>query len=591
MALKLGPRNILHPSDACYAETIQRLLDEVGSDFSDEDDCDENFCNESSHSSDTEISESDNEDTCDSNNRCSQYYYGKNRFKWSSIEPTRNVKTPSHNIVRLPAVRSFAKLPDIADLQSYWSLLFTDEMLQNIITWTNIKIRKMRANFSDQTSKQIADTNLRELKAFLGLLIYTSVFKSNNENIECIFATDGTGRDIFRAVMPMRRFKFLLLCLRFDNPDDRDVRKINDPAAIISEVLNSFILNSQKCYTIGAYACIDEMLVSFRGRCRFKMYMPKKPAKYGLKIMCLTDARTNYVYNAYIYCGKDSDCLGMDDSLKKFTKPTQSILRLSKPIFKSNRNITADNWFSSIEVVSELKKNGLTYVGTVNKNKRDIPKEFLPNKSREVQSTLYGFTKDITLMSHVPKKGKAVVLLSSMHHSKEIDPETQKPEIIALYNRTKGGVDSLDEKCTVYSCSRRTRRWPMAIFYRLLDMSTVNAFILYQSSKDPIMNRMQFLKELAKELVTPHMQSRLETPNIHRELRMIIKRILGCDQENEPQDTSVKCEEKLKKRKTCHLCPSTKNRKTAYLCICCQKPVCLECTRKLCHECGRSFQK
>lgn len=55
-------------------------------------------------------------------------------------------------------------------------------------------------------------------------------------------------------------------------------------------------------------------------------------------------------------------------------------------------------------------------------------------------------------------------MISSMHDTSEIDSESGKPEIIATYNRTKAGVDSLDQKCAAYSTSRRTRRWPMAIF-------------------------------------------------------------------------------------------------------------------------------
>jgi hypothetical protein len=36
---------------------------------------------------------------------------------------------------------------------------------------------------------------------------------------------------------------------------------------------------------------IDEQMVGFRGRCGFYMHMPKKPAKYGIKIYALMDAR------------------------------------------------------------------------------------------------------------------------------------------------------------------------------------------------------------------------------------------------------------------------------------------------------------
>lgn len=89
--------------------------------------------------------------------------------------------------------------------------------------------------------------------------------------------------------------------------------------------------------------------------------------------MCLTDSRSHYLFNAYIYAGQNTDGLTLDHTEIKFSKPTQSVLRLSKPIQGSNRNITADNWFSSIELVELLKKKKLTYVGTNKKNKREIP--------------------------------------------------------------------------------------------------------------------------------------------------------------------------------------------------------------------------
>lgn len=56
--------------------------------------------------------------------------------------------------------------------------------------------------------------------ACIGLLVYISIFNSNLENIDILFAIDGTGRDIFKAVMSKKRFLIVLNALRFDNPDD-----------------------------------------------------------------------------------------------------------------------------------------------------------------------------------------------------------------------------------------------------------------------------------------------------------------------------------------------------------------------------------
>ncbi|CAK1579036.1 unnamed protein product [Parnassius mnemosyne] len=40
---------------------------------------------------------------------------------------------------------------------------------------------------------------------------------------------------------------------------------------------------------------------------------------------------------------------------------------------------------------------------------------------------------------------------SIVHKSTIIDPQKQKPEMIIFYNSTKGGVDTLDQKCAIYS--------------------------------------------------------------------------------------------------------------------------------------------
>lgn len=62
------------------------------------------------------------------------------------------------------------------------------------------------------------------------------------------------------------------------------------------------------------------------------------------------------------------------------------------------------------------------------------------------------------MVSYVPKKGKAVVLISTMHDEGLIDEETGKPQIILDYNMTKGGVDTVDQLGGTYSVSRTTRR-------------------------------------------------------------------------------------------------------------------------------------
>lgn len=118
-----------------------------------------------------------------------------------------------------------------------------------------------------------------------------------------------------------------------------------------------------------------------------------------------------------------------------------------------------DNFFTSVPLARHLLSKKLSLLGTIRKNKGDIPFEFQPKADRQVNETLFGHQQNLTLVSYVPKKGKTVILLSSMHKDAEISHRTdKKPSVILDYNHTKGAVDTLDQMVGTYSTKRKTRR-------------------------------------------------------------------------------------------------------------------------------------
>jgi len=123
-------------------------------------------------------------------------------------------------------------------------------------------------------------------------------------------------------------------------------------------------------------------------------------------------------------------------------------------------NVTTDNSFTSYQLSKELTKRKLMLVGTIRGNHKEIPLDMLPAADREVKSSVFGFSADgATMVSYVPKRRKAVVLLSTQHRDDDVMPDdSRKPEIIQYYNTTKCGVDVLDKLVCTYSCKRATRR-------------------------------------------------------------------------------------------------------------------------------------
>jgi hypothetical protein len=88
----------------------------------------------------------------------------------------------------------------------------------------------------------------------------------------------------------------------------------------------------------------------------------------------------------------------------------------------------------------------MTLVGTLWKNKSKIPSLFLSGKQREVLFSFF-FTNDITLVSYVPARKKAVILLSSQHDYNTCmgEEKDHKPEFIMHSKATKSGSEVLDK--------------------------------------------------------------------------------------------------------------------------------------------------
>lgn len=65
----------------------------------------------------------------------------------------------------------------------------------------------------------------------------------------------------------------------------------------------------------------------------------------------------------------------------------------------SGRNVTADNFFTSIPLAEDLLKDGFIFVGTIRSNKPHILDSLKANSTRQVQSSMFGFSKQLTLVS------------------------------------------------------------------------------------------------------------------------------------------------------------------------------------------------
>lgn len=174
-----------------------------------------------------------------------------------------------------------------------------------------------------------------------------------------------------------------------------------------------------------------------------------------------------------------------------------------------------------------------------------------------------------------------------MHDSGEIDEETKKPEINLDYNATKGAVDTVDQMCGSYSVKRITKRWPLVIFFSIMDMAGINALILYHSNANNLkLKRRVFLKNLSMSLMKPFLVERARITSLPLDIKASLAKYKSTE------EVANEAEPDLKRKGRCVTCGRSKNKNTTIRCDTCKEFVCKahSVVKTSCPKCSRETE-
>ncbi|KAG8228692.1 hypothetical protein J437_LFUL008681 [Ladona fulva] len=135
----------------------------------------------SEHNSETEQEMSSNDESEEEEASGSVYFLSRDKkTQWKKAHPPKNTRTRKRNtILQCPGVVSFAG----STQTPFWRNHGAKRVIQE------------------------------ETLALLGLLLMSFVLKSGHLNISDLWATDGTGVEMFPLTMSYNRFLFLMRCL------------------------------------------------------------------------------------------------------------------------------------------------------------------------------------------------------------------------------------------------------------------------------------------------------------------------------------------------------------------------------------------
>ena len=227
------------------------------------------------------------------------------------------------------------------------------------------------------------------------------------------------GPAYFRTIMSRDRYKEILKFIRFDLKSTRLERLKTDKFALFSTVWDKFIENCQSSYKPSGNITVDEQLFPTKARYPFTQYIPSKPDKFGVKFWLAVDVETNYCVNGFPYLGKDEH-RPKDQSMSEYV-----VLKLMHPYLGKGRNVTTDNFFTSVKLAEKLKTRKTTIVGTMNHFRKEIPTKIKTMKRPLYDSCVFENNK-MTLTVYQGKVSKNVILLSSLHESVSISDGRKK---------------------------------------------------------------------------------------------------------------------------------------------------------------------
>lgn len=460
---------------------------------------------------------------------------------------------------------------DNKDPYELFRLFFTDELIDKIVLETNKYAAQFLANKPLQRFSRFQawkPTNRDEILVLLAVYtLHGLIWKPEIDfyyTHKPLFSTPG-----FSSLMSRNRLQLLSRFLHFS---DNEVPVLgNKKLQKIKAVLDYLASQFEKVYTPESNLAVDESLLLWKGRLGFRQYIPIKRARFGIKSYILSESTSGYIWKLKVYCGSGTDI----QQNNNFGHATNVVLTLLRGLENKGYCVYVDNYYCSPELALELNKMNTDVVGTLRKNRVNVPKDLVANKLQKGElSAKYEENGKMMCMKWVDKR--PVLCLSTIHEleTTEVIRKGKRalvPTLIDDYNRFMGGVDRVDQMLSAYPIERkRQKRWYKKEFRHLINMSIFNAHALHTKNGGK-MSSYEFRQVLVECIVRNHLG---ENINPKRGRPSLEEDPLRLKERHFPEYVPSS-EKKANASRRCVVCSSKKIRKESrYQCGPCDVGLC-----------------
>lgn len=174
-------------------------------------------------------------------------------------------------------------IPDNVSVLNYFKLFCSTDIFELMV----IEIKRNAEQFLSKTRltklsrfSKWSPTNVDEIKKFIGLLLWCGLVQM--PSLASYWSTKLRYKNnVAPKIMSRNRFELLL---RFWHFADNEKTPDNDRIYKDRDLIERVVKNYQNIMEPDEYIAIDESMIPFRGRLKFKQYIPGKAHKYGVKL-------------------------------------------------------------------------------------------------------------------------------------------------------------------------------------------------------------------------------------------------------------------------------------------------------------------
>ncbi|XP_040138147.1 piggyBac transposable element-derived protein 1 isoform X3 [Ictidomys tridecemlineatus] len=355
-----------------------------------------------------------------------------------------------------------------------FELFFDDETFNLIVNETN--------NYASQKNVNL-EVTVQEMRCVFGVLLWSGFVRRPRRGM--YWEISDADQNLVRDAIRRDRFELIFSYLHFADNSHLDQKdKFSKLRPLIKQMNKNFLLYAP----LEEYYCFDKSMCECFDSDQF---LNGKPLRIGYKIWCGTTTQGYLVWfepyqeESTMEADKDLD-LGLGGNL---------VMNFADVLLERGQypyHLCFDSFFTSVKLVSALKKKGVRATGSIRENRTEKCPLMNVEHMKKMKRGYFDFRVEendeiilcrwhgdgiISLCSNAI--GIEPVSEISSADGEEI-PQVNQPCIVKLYEECRKGVAKMDQIVSKYRVRLRSKKWYSILVSYMIDVAMNNAWQLHR---------------------------------------------------------------------------------------------------------------